>query len=164
MSIAVFAGTFDPFTLGHLDIAKRACARFEKLYITVSPNPGKGSAMFTWEERIELIRDAVKELPNVVVTGFSGLLVDHCRDVGADTLIRSIRNASDLDYERQLETVNHMVEPGIETMYLLSNAELAYISSTLVRSLIEIGISIDAMVPDPQHPIIKAKIQKFNQQ
>ena len=160
MSIAVFAGTVDPFTLPHLDIAKRACARFEKLYITVSPNPSKGSAMFSWDERIELIRDAVKDLPNVVVTGFSGLLVDHCREVGADTLIRSIRSASDVDYERQLETVNHMAEPGVDTLYLLSNAELAYISSTLVRSLIEIGISIDAMVPNPEHPIIRSRLKQ----
>ena len=159
MSIAVFAGTFDPFTLGHLDIARRVHGRFEKLYITVSPNPGKGSAMFTWDERMELIKSCTKDLPNVIVTGFSGLLVEHCHEVGADTLIRSIRSAGDVDYERQLETVNRQLDPGIETLYVLSAAEYAYISSTLVRELINIGIPVDKLVPQPEHPIITEKIK-----
>ncbi len=159
MSIAVFAGTFDPFTLGHLDIARRVCTRFEKLYITVSPNPSKGAAMFSWDERMQLIKSCTCDLPNVVVTGFSGLLIDHCHEVGADTLIRSIRSAGDVDYERQLETVNRSLDPKVDTMYVLSAAEYAYISSTLVRQLIQIGIPIDRLVPEPEHPIILSKIK-----
>ncbi|MBR0136618.1 MAG: pantetheine-phosphate adenylyltransferase [Clostridia bacterium] len=161
MSIAVFAGSFDPFTVGHLDIVKRAAPHFEKFYVTVSPNPGKGSAMFSWEERIELIESAVKGIDNVIVTGFTGLLVDHCHEVGADVLIRSIRNGSDVDYERQLETVNRQVDPSIETMYVLARSEYAYISSTLVRELIGIGIDISRMVPE-MHPIILNKINNIN--
>lgn len=161
MSIAVFAGSFDPFTIGHLDIVKRACTHYEKLYVTVSPNPGKGAALFSWDDRMELIRDAVKDLPNVIVTGFSGLLIDHCHEVGADVLIRSIRNGSDVDYERQLETVNRQVDPAVETVYMLSSSEYSYISSTLVRSLIDIGISIEKMMPNPEHPIIKKKIEQI---
>ena len=97
----------------------------------------------------------------MIVTGFTGLLVDHCHEVGADTLIRSIRNGSDVDYERQLETVNRQVDPRIETMYVLARSEYAYISSTLVRELITIGIDVSAMVPE-MHPIILNKIHNTN--
>lgn len=161
MSIAVFAGSFDPFTAGHLDIVKRAAAHFDKLHVTVSPNPNKGKALFTWEERMQLIRDAVAGLPNVVVDGFEGLLVDHCRAVGADVLLRSVRSGADVDYERQLETVNRSIEPAIETFYIFARAEYAYISSTLVRSLMAIGVDIAPLVPDGSHPIITKKLKEI---
>ena len=158
MSIAVFAGTFDPFTVGHLDIVKRVAPHVEKLYVAVSPNPGKSDAMFSWDERIELIKSAVSGIPSVEVCGAEGLLVDFCHSVNADLLVRSIRSAQDVDYERQLETVNKQLDASIETVYVLSKAETAYISSTLVRQLIALGISIENLVPDVSHPIIQRKL------
>ena len=162
MSIAVFAGTFDPFTLGHLDVVMRAHSRFEKLYVSISWNPAKAKARFTVDERMELIRDAVRGIDNVEVTCFEGMLVDYCRSIGADTLLRSLRNASDIDYERQIETVNLMLDSGIETVYLLSKPEYAYISSTLVRSLMDLDISIKELVPNAEHQIIINKLHGGN--
>lgn len=163
MSIAVFAGTFDPFTNGHLDIVRRAHTHFEKLYVSICWNPAKEHFRFTIEERLELIRDAVKDLPNVEATWFEGLLVDYCHSIGADCLIRSMRSGADVDYERQLETVNRTLDPSIETIYMLASPELAYISSTLVRSLMDLNISIDALVPNANNKIITDKLNGGNQ-
>lgn len=162
MSIAVFAGTFDPFTAGHLDIVRRAAPRFEKLYISICRNPAKEHTRFTLEERLELIRDAIGGIENVDVAYFDGLLVDYCRSVNADTIVRSIRNGSDVDYERQLETVNLQLAPGIETMFFLSKPELAYISSTFVRTLMDLKISIEKLVPNANHTIITNKLNGGN--
>ncbi|MBR3299062.1 MAG: pantetheine-phosphate adenylyltransferase [Clostridia bacterium] len=158
MHIGVFAGTFDPFTVGHLDVVKRAAPHFDRLIVTVCVNPGKGDAMFSLEERKALIVDAVKGIENVEVTMFGGVLIEYCRSVGASSLVRSIRSGSDVDYERMLESVNLRLDPGIETFFLLSKPELAHISSSLVRQLIGLGIAIDDLVPNAENAIIKNKI------
>lgn len=158
MRIGVFAGTFDPFTVGHLDIVKRAAPHFDKLIVTVCINPGKGDAMFSLTERTELILEAVAGIKNVEVTRFSGVLIDYCRAVGASCLVRSIRSGSDVDYERMLESVNLRLDSSIETFFLLSKPELAHISSSLVRQLIGLGIAIDDLVPDAENRILKNKI------
>lgn len=101
-----FAGTFDPFTVGHLDIVRRASTHFETLYVSVCPNPGKQLPRFSLEQRLELIRDAVRGIDNVRVAHFEGLLVEHCRLVGADCIVRGIRSGQDVEYERMLESVN----------------------------------------------------------
>lgn len=158
MHIGVFAGTFDPFTVGHLDVVKRAVPHFDRLIVTVCVNPGKGDAMFSLEERKALIVDAVKDIDNVEVTMFGGVLIEYCRSVGASCLVRSIRSGSDVDYERMLESVNLRLDPGIQTFFLLSKPELAHISSSLVRQLIGLGIAIDDLVPNAENTIIKNKI------
>lgn len=158
MHIGVFAGTFDPFTVGHLDVVKRAAPHFDRLIVTVCVNPGKGDAMFSLEERKTLIVDAVKDMDNVEVTMFGGVLIEYCRSVGASCLVRSIRSGSDVDYERMLESVNLRLDPGIQTFFLLSKPELAHISSSLVRQLIGLGIAIDDLVPNAENAIIKNKI------
>ena len=158
MHIGVFAGTFDPFTVGYLDVVKRAAPHFDRLIVTVCVNPGKGDAMFSLEERKALIVDAVKGIENVEVTMFGGVLIEYCRSVGASSLVRSIRSGSDVDYERMLESVNLRLDPGIETFFLLSKPELAHISSSLVRQLIGLGIAIDDLVPNAENAIIKNKI------
>ncbi|MBR4435585.1 MAG: pantetheine-phosphate adenylyltransferase [Clostridia bacterium] len=158
MSIAVFAGTFDPFTSGHLDIALRASSMFDKLYIAVGRNPDKGQTRFTLDERLELINDAVGCNDNIIVSSFDGLLVEYCRSVGANVIVRSIRSGGDVDYERQLECVNRGIDGGIETVFLLARPELAYLSSTLVRNMLDLGVCIKNAVPDPEHIIFANKL------
>ncbi len=160
MRIGVFAGTFDPFTVGHLDIVRRAAPHFDKLIVTVCVNPGKGEPMFTLDERRALIEDAVRGIANIEVTFFAGVLIEYCRMAGAGCLVRSIRSGSDVDYERMLESVNLRLDPKIETFFLLSKPELAHISSSLVRQLIGLGIAIDDLVPNSEHEIIKNKTAK----
>lgn len=154
MSTAVFPGSFDPFTVGHLDIAERAASVFDRVYVSVFDNPGKKTE-FSLEERLELVRDAVKHIPNVTVDSSSGLLVDYCKKVCAGVIIRGIRSGADVEYESMLEAVNTRVAPEITTVYLLSRPEHAYLSSSLVRQLMKIGISIDGLVPDADHIILR---------
>ena len=154
MTRAVFPGSFDPFTIGHLDIVLRASGVFDEVIVAVFDNPGKG-AEFTLDDRMELIRSAVKDIPNVRTDSSSGLLTDYCRANGVNVIIRGIRNGSDVEYESMLEAVNSRIAPEISTVYLISKPEHAHISSSLVRQLIKIGISIDGLVPDADHIILR---------
>ena len=154
MSIAVFPGSFDPFTVGHLDIVRRAAGVFDELYVTIFDNPGKGCE-FSLDERLELIRDAVADIPNVKVDANSGILVDYLRSIGASVIVRGIRSGSDVEYESMLEAVNTRIAPEIATVYLISKPEHAHISSSLVRQLMKIGISIEGLVPDADHIILR---------
>ena len=155
MSVAVFAGTFDPFTVGHLDIVRRASTHFETLYVSVCPNPGKQLPRFSLEQRLELIRDAVRGIANVRVAHFEGLLVEHCRLIGADCIVRGIRSGQDVEYERMLEAVNKKLDSRIETIFLLSKPEYCHISSSLVRQLMDINIGIEDLVPNAENGIFK---------
>jgi pantetheine-phosphate adenylyltransferase len=155
MSIAVFPGSFDPITLGHLDIVRRAAQVFDKVYVAILDNPGKEGERFSVEERLELIRDAIADIPNACADSSSGLLVEYCRSVGASVIIRGIRSGSDVEYEAMLEAVNTRIAPEISTVYLIAKAEHAYISSSLVRQLMDIGISIDGLVPNADHIILR---------
>lgn len=159
MKTCVFAGSFDPFTVGHLDVVKRAARLFDKAYVTVLYNPGKDRAMFSVEERVKLIQDAVSDIENVAVSQFSGLLVDYCRSIGASCIVRGIRSGSDVEYEHMLEAVNKKLDDSIETLYMLSKPEYAHMSSSLVRQLIELNIGIEDMVPNAMHDIIQERTQ-----
>ncbi len=150
---AVFAGSFDPFTIGHLDLVQRISKQFEKVYISILYNPGKDSALFTISEREELIRDATAGMKNIEVTHFNGLLVDHAKYLGVGCIIRGIRTGADVEYERMLETVNNKLDSNIETLYILAKPEYSYISSSLVRQLMELNIDIDDLVPNSKHEI-----------
>lgn len=152
---ALFAGTFDPFTIGHLDIVTRAATHFDELFVSILYNPGKETRMFTVEQSEELIKEAVLDIPNVTVCHYNGLLVEQARLLGANCIIRGIRNGSDVEYERMLEAVNRKLDDKIETMYLLSKPEHSHISSSLVRQLISLGISIEDLVPNPYNVIYK---------
>lgn len=154
MSKAVFPGSFDPFTVGHLDIVTRAARVFDTVTVAVFDNPGKGTE-FSLEDRLTLIREAVSQIPNVSVDHSTGLLVDYCRQNGASVIVRGIRNGSDVEYETMLESVNSRVGPEISTVYFLSKPEHACISSSLVRQLLKIGISIEGLVPDADHIILR---------
>ncbi|MCR5610637.1 MAG: pantetheine-phosphate adenylyltransferase [Clostridiales bacterium] len=154
MTKAVFPGSFDPFTIGHLDIVKRAAKVFDEVIVAIFDNPGKGTD-FSLGDRLELIADAVKDIPNVSIDSSSGLLVDYLRSVGANVIVRGIRNGSDVEYETMLEAVNDRIASEITTVYLISRPEHSYISSSLVRQLLKIGISIDGLVPNADHIILR---------
>lgn len=154
MSIAVFPGSFDPITVGHVEIIRRAARVFDKVYVSIFDNPGKECA-FTVGERLELISDAIADIPNAEADASSGLLVDYSRSIGATVIVRGIRNGSDVDYEATLEAVNDRIAPEISTVYLIAKGEHAHISSSLVRQLIKIGISIDGLVPNADHIILR---------
>ncbi|MBQ3849739.1 MAG: pantetheine-phosphate adenylyltransferase [Clostridia bacterium] len=154
MSIAVFPGSFDPITVGHVEIVKRAAKIFDRVYVSILENPGKGSE-FSVEDRLELINDAIKDIPNAVSDAYAGLLVDYCRRKGANVIVRGIRTGNDVDYEAMLESVNNRIAPEITTVYLISGAEYMHISSSLVRQLMKIGISIDGLVPNADHKLLR---------
>ena len=128
---------------------------FETLYVSVCPNPGKQLPRFSLEQRLELIRDAVRGIDNVRVAHFEGLLVEHCRLVGADCIVRGIRSGQDVEYERMLEAVNKKLDSKIETVFLLSKPEYCHISSSLVRQLMDINIGIEDLVPNAENGIFK---------
>lgn len=150
MTTAVFPGSFDPITVGHVDLIKRAAQVFDRVYVSILDNPGKDYE-FSVEARLELIKDAVGEIPNVCVSRSEGLLIDHCREIGANVIVRGLRTGADVDYEATLEEVNTRIDPSISTVYLISKPEYAHISSSLVRQLIKIGISIEGLVPNADH-------------
>lgn len=143
---AVFAGTFDPFTLGHQDIALRALRIFDRLIIAIGSNSAK-HALFPLESREAIIRDSFPNHSNIVVTSFSGLTVDLCRQYEAQFLIRGLRSGTDFDYERTIAQANHMIHPDIETVFLVTRKEHAPIASTVVRDLLIHGYDASAFLP-----------------
>ncbi|MBO4437443.1 MAG: pantetheine-phosphate adenylyltransferase [Fibrobacter sp.] len=140
--IAVFAGSFDPFTVGHLDIVKRASALFDEVWVLLAVNVSK-RYMFSEETRLEMVRKAVAQFTNVKVDSFDGLTVDFAKRVGAKFLVRGIRNAADVDYEQTVAWNNKMLCSECETVFLSSAPEHLMISSTVVRELLKAGIAKD---------------------
>lgn len=140
--IAVFAGSFDPFTLGHLDIVRRASALFDELYVLLAVNASK-KYLFDEATRIGMVQKAVAQFPNVKVDSFDGLTVDFAKRVGAKYLVRGIRNAADVDYEQTVAWNNKVLCPECETLFLSSAPEHLMVSSTVVRELLKAGIAKD---------------------
>lgn len=146
MKKALFPGTFDPPTLGHLNIIKRACTFCECLYVGVANNTQKTNAIFSVDERVEMLREVTKSLSQVKVTSFPGLVVDYALSHGMDALIRSLRTSSDLDYEFAMALANRRIG-DIETNFLMAGEGLGHISSTLIKEIARNGRRLDAFVP-----------------
>lgn len=145
--IAVYPGTFDPVTNGHLDLADRGRKHFDRLYMAVLDNEGK-TPLFTVEERVVLLREAVSTWPNVKVDSFDGLLVDYARRVGAAMILRGIRAITDLEYEMQMAMMNRSLEPGLETVFLIPSETYSYVSGRLVREVARLGGEVSHLVPE----------------
>lgn len=145
MTTALFPGSFNPFTRGHLSIARRAAGIFDRLIIAVGVNISKSSPAQI-DELICKIKEAVKDIHNVEVISYSGLTVDVCRQFGAGVIVRGLRNSSDFNYEQQLAEVNRKIS-GIETIFLNSTPELACISSSMVRELSGFGVDVTEFLP-----------------
>jgi pantetheine-phosphate adenylyltransferase len=151
---AVFAGTFDPVTNGHLDIARRAAALFDELIVAVSQS---GRGLFTQEERVEMFREAIKEHRHVIVKPFSGILVDFARIEDAKVLIRSMRGGTDFDYEFDMALMNRKMAPEIESVYLISKLENLYISGSRIREVAALGHDVSDLVPPHVNRALKQK-------
>ena len=143
---AIYPGSFDPVTLGHIDIVKRASKVVDELIIGVLVNTNK-SPMFTLDERVELIREVCKDIPNVTVKKFEGLTVDFARENGADIIIRGLRAVTDFESEMQIAQTNHSIDPSIDTMFFTTSLEYAFLSSTIVKEVASFGGDISKYVP-----------------
>lgn len=151
--IAAYSGTFDPITLGHFDIICRASRMFPKLIVAVGLNIGK-SPRFNMDERVELIQEVTKHLPNVQVKGFGGLVVNFARENGVTVLVRGVRNVADMEYEKQMAVMNHDLYPALDTVMLAPSPEYAHLSSSLVRELAGLGAPVEKLVPKPVIPVL----------
>lgn len=151
---ALYPGTFDPITNGHYDIIERALKLFDRVIVAVAESHSK-KPMFTLEERVSMANAAVQGLKNVEVIGFDNLTIDLAREHGADILIRGLRAVSDFEYELQLGYLNHSLDAGIETVYLMPNLKHAFISSSIVRNLLSFNGKTDHLLPPPVEAIIR---------
>ena len=148
MSRALFPGSFDPVTRGHLDIVARGARLFDSVTVAVAENIDK-RAVFSLEERVALLEECLPDLPNLAVCTFSGLLVDFCRANGHDIILRGQRNAGDFQYEYQMAHSNRQLNPDIETVFLMTAPEYSFISSSLIRDIVKNGGDVAAFVPEP---------------
>lgn len=146
MKIAIFPGSFDPVTAGHVDVAQRAAQIFDKVYVCAMVNSDKAGGMFTPPQRLELLKIALSHLPNVVAEQSSGLLADYAREKGACFLVKGIRNGRDLESELEMHQVNRHLG-DLETVFLPARAEHLYCSSTMVRELLRYGQSTEHYLP-----------------
>ena len=148
MRRAVCPGSFDPVTNGHLDIFGRAAALFDEVVVAVGVNKSKASSnrLFTSEERLEMIADAVKPWANVQVQGFTGLVTDFCREIGAQAIVKGLRGSGDYDYELQMAQMNaHLTE--VETVFLMTDPSMSFVSSSLVKEVASFGGDVSGLVP-----------------
>lgn len=143
--IAVYSGTFDPFTLGHDDVVRRAAGLFDQLVIAVAVAHHK-KTLFSLQARVEHVRHATKDMVGVEVLPFDGLIMDFCAAQNACAVVRGIRSLTDFDYEAQMAAMNRKLRPQVETVFLLPDAQLACISSTLVREISKLGGDVAQMV------------------
>jgi len=136
--VAVFTGTFDPLTLGHLDVIGRGRLLFERLIVGIGVNPNKQS-LFTVEERVDLARKVVAPFPNVTVEAFEGLTVHYVRRIGARVILRGVRTLSDMEYEFSMSITNSRLDPSVETVFLMADGEYSHVSSSLIRQVARFG-------------------------
>ena len=155
MKIGYYPGTFDPITFGHLDIITRGAKLFDKLYISISHNAIK-NPLFTKEERVDLVRKVVADIPNIEVLTSNMLTVEHCKLLGASHILRGLRAVTDYDYEFQLTSFNREISPDIDTVFLMTQGKYSFLSSSSVRELAQYGGDVSPFVPK----IVKDAIDK----
>jgi pantetheine-phosphate adenylyltransferase len=158
--IAVYPGSFDPITNGHVNLIERALEVFDKLVVAVAHNPNK-SALFSVEERLEMIRVALKNDPRVVVASFEGLLVDFVEKQGARVIIRGLRALSDFEYEFQMTLMNRKLNRKVDTIFLMTGYKWFYISSRIIKEAASLGGSVRGLVPEIVHQQLKQKFPKY---
>ncbi len=159
MKIAVFPGSFDPLTLGHLDLIKRGSALFDQLAVAVMTNTNK-EPLFTVDERVEQIKEAVSGLDNVSVITTSGLTVDLMNRIGADYLMRGLRNTTDFQYERDIAAMNNFLDDQCETIFFLARPEYQHLSSSMLKEVTSAGGDISAYLPKNINEALKQRLKE----
>jgi pantetheine-phosphate adenylyltransferase len=155
--IAIYPGSFDPITNGHLDLIERGAALVDKLIVAILSNESK-QPLFSVAERIEMLKEVVRDYPNVEVDSFHGLLVDYAADKGATVILRGIRAISDYEYELQMALMNRRLRPEIETVFLMAGEAYSFISSRLVKEIIGLGGNLLGLVPPTVEARLKSRI------
>ncbi len=148
MTTAIYPGSFDPITNGHIDVLNRAARLFDKVIIAVLTNPSK-KGFLDDETKLDLIKDSVKNIPNVEVDSFNGLIVEYAKKKNAKVLIRGMRAVTDFEYEMQMAQMNKNLSPEMETLFLVSNTENTFLSSSIVKEVAMLGGDISKLVPEP---------------
>ena len=156
---AVYPGSFDPVTYGHLDIIRRSCHMVDELIVGVLYNKAK-MPLFSVEERVSMLEETTKDLPNVKVVPFEGLLVEFARKMEARMVVRGLRAVTDFEYELQMAQTNHKLEPAVETVFLTTSLEHSYLSSTIVKEVAAFGGDISQFVPEAIEAKVREKIIK----
>jgi pantetheine-phosphate adenylyltransferase len=160
---ALFPGTFDPIHFGHIDIAKRAVRIFDELVVAVYDRPLK-SLMFLPEERIELVKEAFKDVPKISITGYSGMTVEFCRQINAQVIVRGLRVFSDFEFEFRMALANHRLAPDIESVAFITDEDHTFLSSTTVREIASLGGDVSSMVPAHVEAALKNKVKDLSDQ
>lgn len=158
MKIAIYPGSFDPMTFGHLDIIERSSKMVDKLYVSVLINSAK-NPLFSIDERVSMIKEMTSHLPNVEVTAFGGLLVDYAKEMDASIIVRGLRAVTDFEYELQIAQTNRIVNPDVDTIFLTTSLEYSYLSSTIVKEVASYAGDISQFVPEK---IAEAVYNKLN--
>jgi pantetheine-phosphate adenylyltransferase len=156
--VAVCPGSFDPITNGHLDIIKRGAKIFDKVYVTVLHNSEKSRTLFELEERLHFIRESTKDIPNVVVDSFNGLLVEYAKSVNAKVILRGLRAISDFEYEMRNAAMNRKLNPDIDTFFIMTNKQYSFLSSSIVKEVAKYRGDVSDLVPSV---VTDALMQKF---
>jgi len=158
MRLAIYPGSFDPITNGHVDVISRAATLFDQIIVAPASNEEK-SGLFSMEERVEMLREVTSRFPNVTVRAFSGLLVEFARKEGAVAVVRGLRAISDFEFEFQMALMNRKLEPNIETIFLTPREEYTYISSRIVKEIARLGGQVDEFVPEPVVEALRKKLR-----
>ena len=161
MTTAICPGSFDPITLGHVDIIRRAAEIFDEVVVCVMHNAAKKSPMFTLEEKLSMARRAVEEYPNVRVDSYDGLLTEYVRRFDKPVVVKGLRAASDFDYEFQMNMINKRLNPTVETMFLTASERYTFLSSSIVREVAQYGAELKGLVPDAIIPDIEEKAKQW---
>lgn len=161
MKTAIYPGTFDPVTNGHLDLIKRAAEIFDRLIVAVADNPSK-DILLSRQERVSLLKDSVKGLGNVEVTHFSGLTAEYARKSKADAIIRGLRVFSDFEYEFQMALMNRKLVPEVETVFLVPSEHYTYLSSSLMKDIASFGGDVSGFVPPSVEKKLKESYHKVS--
>ena len=161
MVTAIYPGSFDPVTLGHVDIATRAATIFEKVIVAVYAKSSK-VLLFSTQERVDLLRKAVQHLPNVEVTEFTGLVVEYAQRLGASAIVRGLRSGSDFEYEFEMYYMNKNLAPDIEVVCLMASLSYQYVSSSLLKEVAGLGGDVTGLLPPNVLDIVKEKLQSQN--
>ncbi|MGI6450977.1 MAG: pantetheine-phosphate adenylyltransferase [Desulfitobacteriia bacterium] len=163
MSKAMYAGTFDPLTYGHLDILLRACELFDEVIVAVAEDNNK-KTLFSLGERIQLINEATNNLPNVSVKGYTGLTTEFAKKCDAHTIVRGLRAIADFEYELQMALMNKELAPDIETVFLMTQSKFLFISSSAIKQIASMGTDLSAFVPPHVEKALLHKYFKYEKQ